>query len=130
MVDKPYYGYIPNPFIDSLELSVRASNVLRNWGRVNTLKDFTALDKATVMALPGAGVRTWTEVQMVQAALRTTPVATSRPAREAGVFTAWGIGELHQMVSNLAREGFRIVTVIDTQNGDYHVVVQKENGNG
>lgn len=44
---------------------------------------------------------------------------------EAGVFTARGIHELHQMVSSLASEGFRIVTVIDTQNGDYHVVAQK-----
>ena len=50
--------------------------------------------------------------------------------REAGVFTARGIGELHQRVSNLANESFRIVTVIDTQNGDYHVVAQKESGNG
>lgn len=46
--------------------------------------------------------------------------------REAGVYTARGIHELHQMVHNLAQEGFRIVTVIDTQNGDYHVVAQKE----
>lgn len=45
---------------------------------------------------------------------------------EAGVFTARGIGDLHAMVNNLAREGFRIVTVIDTQNGDYHVVAQKD----
>jgi hypothetical protein len=45
---------------------------------------------------------------------------------EAGVFTARGVHELHLMVSNLAREGFRIVTVIDTQNGDYHVVAQKD----
>ena len=45
---------------------------------------------------------------------------------EAGVFTARGIGELHSLVTNLALEGFRIVTVIDTQNGDYHVVAQKE----
>lgn len=45
---------------------------------------------------------------------------------EAGVYTARGIHELHQMVSNLAQEGFRIVTVIDTQNGDYHVVAQRD----
>lgn len=43
---------------------------------------------------------------------------------EAGVFTARGIHELHMMVSNLAKEGYRIITVIDTQNGDYHVVAQ------
>ena len=45
---------------------------------------------------------------------------------EAGVYTARGIGDLHQLVHNLAEQGFRIVAVIDTQNGDYHVVVQKE----
>ena len=45
---------------------------------------------------------------------------------EAGVYTARGIGDLHQLVQNLAQQGFRIVTVIDTQNGDYHVVAQKE----
>ena len=45
---------------------------------------------------------------------------------EAGVYTARGLHELHMMVSTLASEGFRIITVIDTQNGDYHVVAQKE----
>ena len=45
---------------------------------------------------------------------------------EAGVYTARGIHELHLMVMNLAKEGFRIVTVVDTQNGDYHVVAQKD----
>lgn len=45
---------------------------------------------------------------------------------EAGVYTARGIYELGQMVCALAAEGFRIVTVIDTQNGDYHVVAQRE----
>lgn len=49
---------------------------------------------------------------------------------EAGVFTARGIGDLHSMVAQLARDGFRIVTVIDTQNGDYHVVAQKERAIG
>ena len=46
--------------------------------------------------------------------------------QEAGVYTARGIGDLHQLVYNLAQQGFRIVAVIDTQNGDYHVVAQKE----
>ena len=45
---------------------------------------------------------------------------------EAGVYTARGIHELHQMVASLAFDGFRIITVIDTQNGDYHVVAQKD----
>ena len=48
---------------------------------------------------------------------------------EAGVYTARGIYELHMMVVSLAGEGFRIITVIDTQNGDYHVVAQRENPN-
>ena len=45
---------------------------------------------------------------------------------EAGVYTARGVHELHQMITSLAGEGFRIITVIDTQNGDYHVVAQKD----
>ena len=45
---------------------------------------------------------------------------------EAGVYTARGIGDLSLLVCNLARQGFRIIAVIDTQNGDYHVVAQKE----
>ena len=44
---------------------------------------------------------------------------------EGGVYTARGIHELHMMVNDLASEGYRIVTVIDTQNGDYHVVAQR-----
>jgi hypothetical protein len=44
---------------------------------------------------------------------------------EAGVYTARGIHELRITVDSLAFEGFRIVTVIDTQNGDYHVVAQR-----
>lgn len=45
---------------------------------------------------------------------------------EAGVYTARGIGELGMLVSSLAEQGFRIITVIDTHNGDYHVVAQRE----
>lgn len=45
---------------------------------------------------------------------------------EAGVFTARGVHELNLMVLGLAEQGFRIITVIDTQNGDYHIVAQKE----
>lgn len=45
---------------------------------------------------------------------------------EAGVYTARGIGDLGRLVASLAEQGFRIVTVIDTQNGDYHVVAQRE----
>lgn len=45
---------------------------------------------------------------------------------EAGVYTARGIADLNLLVSNFAQQGYRIIAVIDTQNGDYHVVVQKE----
>ena len=45
---------------------------------------------------------------------------------EGGVYTARGIEGLQQLVQNLVKEGFRLVAVIDTQNGDYHVVVQKD----
>lgn len=78
MANQPY-GYIPNPFIDSLELSVRASNVLRAWGRVNTLEDFMALDKETVMRLPRAGVRTWEEIKRYQDSLRADFAAMFQP---------------------------------------------------
>jgi hypothetical protein len=69
------YGLPKNPFIESLELSVRASNVLRAWGRVNTLDEFMALDRATIMALPNAGVRTWKEIERMQKHLRGDPPA-------------------------------------------------------
>lgn len=44
---------------------------------------------------------------------------------EAGVYTARGISDLNSLIVSLASQGFRIITVIDTQNGDYHVVAQK-----
>lgn len=69
-VKKPYYGYIQNPLINSLELSVRASNVLRNSGLVQTIEDFMALTKPQVMALKGAGIRTWREIRELQKNLR------------------------------------------------------------
>lgn len=52
------------------------------------------------------------------------------PVSEAGVYTARGLGELHTLVHNLAADRFRIVTVIDTQNGDYHVVAQRDQHSG
>lgn len=48
---------------------------------------------------------------------------------EAIVVTARGIGDLSLLVQSIASEGFRIITVIDTQNGDYHIVAQKEASN-
>ena len=46
------------------------------------------------------------------------------PVPEAGVYTARGLDDLNQLVYSLAQQGFRIITVIDTQNGDYHAVAQ------
>jgi len=66
MTNTPYYGYVENAVLDSLELSVRADRVLRMYGRVNTLDDFMSLTKAEVMALKGAGMRTWGEIKMLQ----------------------------------------------------------------
>lgn len=54
-------------------------------------------------------------------------VAIKSPSpSEASVLTARGILDLHRLVHNLAEQGFRIIAVIDTQNGDYHVVSQKD----
>ena len=74
------YGLPKNPFIESLELSVRASNVLRAWGRVNTLDEFMALDRETVMALPNAGARTWKEIEQMQKYLGSLPHTAFAPA--------------------------------------------------
>ena len=70
MADQPYYGYVENPVLDNLELSVRADRVLRMYGRIKTLDDFMALNKAQVMALKGAGMRTWGEIKTLQKNLR------------------------------------------------------------
>ena len=70
MTDHPYYGYVENPILDNLELSVRADRVLREYGRIKTLDDFMALNKAQVMALKGAGMRTWGEIKTLQKNLR------------------------------------------------------------
>lgn len=55
--------------LDELELSVRTANVLRKAGHVTTLADFMALDRKTVAALKGAGVRVWREIETVQQGL-------------------------------------------------------------
>ena len=52
--------------IHDLELSVRATNVLTAYGHVKTLEDFLALDRATVMRLPGCGKGTWEEIKRMQ----------------------------------------------------------------
>ena len=73
MTDQPYYGYVENPVLDNLELSVRADRVLRDYGRIKTLDDFMALNKAQVMALKGAGMRTWGEIKTLQKNLKRAP---------------------------------------------------------
>lgn len=59
--------------LKDLELSVRAHNVLLDYGKVHTLNDFLALTRAKVMSLPKAGVRTWNEIAHIQNALRADP---------------------------------------------------------
>lgn len=70
MADQPYYGYAETSVLDNLELSVRADRVLRDYGRIKTLDDFMALNKVQVMALKGAGMRTWGEIKTLQKNLR------------------------------------------------------------
>lgn len=70
MTNTPHYGYVENHILDSLELSVRADRVLRMYGRIKTLDDFMALTKEQVMALKGAGMRTWGEIKTLQKNLR------------------------------------------------------------
>jgi hypothetical protein len=65
--------------IDDLELSVRASNVLRRRGRVNTVDDFMALTREDIMAQPYAGARTWKEIERMQTYLRTPHAAPALP---------------------------------------------------
>jgi hypothetical protein len=59
--------------LDQLELSVRAQNVLRARGGVDTLSDFMALTRTEVMSLPKVGVRTWNEIADMQNILRADP---------------------------------------------------------
>lgn len=60
------YNRQHNPFLDTLELSVRADRVLRAWGRVQSMDDFLNLKRSEVMALKGAGVKTWDEIVHMQ----------------------------------------------------------------
>lgn len=47
-----------------------------------------------------------------------------RQPRAAGVFTSRGVSDLARDVASLGESGYRIVAVIDTQNGDYQIVAQ------
>jgi hypothetical protein len=82
------YRLPKNPFIESLELSVRASNVLRRSGLVNTPEEFMALDRETFMLIPQAGVRTWKEIEQVQKYLGSLPHAAPAPAQDQDVVFA------------------------------------------
>lgn len=89
MTDQPYYGYVENPVLDNLELSVRADRVLRDYGRIKTLDDFMALNKVQIMALKGAGMRTWGEIKTLQKNLREGhPEVNHAPAQDAPDLTA------------------------------------------
>ncbi|WP_454287214.1 hypothetical protein [Rhizobium arsenicireducens] len=60
---------IENDFLDSLELSNRARNVLRN-ADLTTPQIFYNLTRTHVMTLRGAGRRTWLEIEEHQIKLR------------------------------------------------------------
>jgi hypothetical protein len=60
------YNQQHNPFLDSIELSVRADRLLRAWGRVQSMDDFLNLKRSDFMALKGAGVKTWNEISDLQ----------------------------------------------------------------
>jgi len=60
------YNRQHNPFLDSIELSVRADRLLRAWGRVQSIDDFLRLKRSDFMALKGAGVKTWNEISYLQ----------------------------------------------------------------
>jgi hypothetical protein len=58
-------------FIDSLELSVRASNVLRNMlDPIDSAEKFLALERERVLLQPNCGRRTWAEIKQMQDYLR------------------------------------------------------------
>lgn len=58
-------------FIDSLKLSIRASNVLRNMlDPIDSAEKFLALERERVLRQPGCGKRTWAEIEQMQDFLR------------------------------------------------------------
>jgi len=114
------YGLPKNPFIESLELSVRASNVLRRSGLVNTPEEFMALDRETFMLIPQAGVRTWEEIEQVQKHFRETQPAPAAPtpapllARDMTLRDAAALSALQGFLANEFPEG--IVKSLTGQN--------------
>jgi len=57
--------------VDDLELSVRARNVLSTNG-IKTIERFLSLDRPSVVAMRGAGVRVWKEIEEVQRTIAPT----------------------------------------------------------
>lgn len=58
-------------FIDSLELSTRAANVLRNMlDPIDSVEKFLALERDRVLRQPNCGRRTWHEIKQMQDFLR------------------------------------------------------------
>ena len=103
----PYFGYVENPVLDSLELSVRADRVLRSWGGVKTLDDFMALTREQVTSLKGAGVKTWKEVRDIQHYFQAQPMqavilsdATRARAPDMSLRDAAALAALQGMLSN------------------------------
>lgn len=68
--------------IDDLELSVRASNVLKKMG-VETMDDFMALTRQSVMRQKNAGRRTWQEVSEIQTHFRHETLKSADHAKNA-----------------------------------------------
>lgn len=92
-------------FVDSLELSVRTTNVLKLAG-VDSREAFEALDKRTVLAMRNAGRRTWYEIESVQDWLR----GPTREERERQV-AALLADACRQARDWLPEEDYRIVVV-------------------
>lgn len=58
-------------FINSLELSTRAANVLRNMlDPIDSAEKFLALERDRVLLQPNCGRRTWAEIKQMQDFLR------------------------------------------------------------
>ena len=78
--------------IDDLELSVRASNVLRKMG-VETQEHLMALTRRAVLAQKNAGVRTWREVADIQQELREMQKQRRRQMSGGPAYPSCGLAE-------------------------------------
>lgn len=101
--------------IHDLELSIRATNVLTDYGRVKTLEDFLALDRATVMGLPKSGTKTWEEIKRIQLYLlreqaRSAPVpkwgGPAYPIQKTDTHDTWPGMSLRDAAALAALQGF------------------------